>query len=91
MKKTLTIIILCIVFFIIYFLQINFFSWFTIAGVKPNLFVIFVLFIGLYTGRRYGLIMGAIFGFLIDILGSSIIGISSIEYALIGFLRRIFR
>ncbi len=52
MKKTLTITILCIIFIIIYLLQINFFSWFTIAGVKPNLFVILVLFIGLYSGRK---------------------------------------
>lgn len=52
MKKTLTIIVLCIVFILIYFLQLNFFNWFTIAGVKPNLFVILVLFIGLYTGRK---------------------------------------
>ena len=73
MKKALTIIILCIVFLIIYFLQINLFSWFTIAGVKPNLFIIFTLFIGLYAGRRYGAIFGAIFGFLIELLGSNII------------------
>ncbi len=52
MKKTLTIIILSIVFIVIYLIQIDFFSWFTIAGIKPNLFVILVLFIGLYTGGK---------------------------------------
>lgn len=52
MKKTLTIIILCIAFVIIYLLQINLFSWFTIAGVKPNIYIILILFIGLYAGRR---------------------------------------
>ena len=54
MKKTLTIIILCLTFILIYLLQINFFNWFTIAGVKPNLFVILALFTGLYTGRKIG-------------------------------------
>lgn len=91
MKKTLTIIILCIVFVLIYLLQINLFSWFTIAGVKPNMFIIFILFIGMYSGRRYGLVMGAIFGFLIEVLGSDIVGIGTLEFALIGFLRRVFR
>ena len=52
MKKAITIIILCIVFILIYLLELNFFSWFTIAGVKPNLFVILTLFIGLYSGRK---------------------------------------
>lgn len=54
MKKVATGAILCVVFVIIYFLQLNFFNWFTIAGVKPNLFVILALFTGLYTGRKIG-------------------------------------
>lgn len=68
MKKILTIVGLCLTFIIIYFLELNFFSWFTIAGIKPNLFVILVLFIGLYSGRKMGTVFGAIFGFLIDII-----------------------
>ena len=36
MKKISIIIALIITFFIIYFLQVNIFSTFTIAGVKPN-------------------------------------------------------
>ena len=85
MKKILTIIILCIVFVIIYLLQINLFSWFTIAGIKPNVFVILVLWIGLFTGRKYGAILGTVFGFVIDILGSRVIGISAVVLGIIGF------
>ena len=85
MKKTLTIIILCIVFLITYLLQINLFTWFTIAGVKPNLFIILTMFIGLYAGRKMGLAMGAIFGIILDILGSNIIGISSLALGMVGF------
>lgn len=91
MKKALTIIILCIVFILIYLLQINLFSWFTIAGVKPNLFIMFVLFIGLYSGRRYGTILGAIFGLGVDLLGSNWVGQTAVIFAIIGFLRRILR
>lgn len=56
MKKIVTISLLFITFIVIYFLQLNFFNWFTIAGVRPNLFIIFVLFIGLYAGIRMGTI-----------------------------------
>ena len=52
MKKTIAIISLIIAFFVIYFLQTNFFTWFTINGIMPNLFVILVLFIGLFAGRK---------------------------------------
>lgn len=91
MKKTLTIAILCIVFIIIYFLQLNFFSWFTIAGIKPNLFILLILFIGLYAGTKLGTALGLIFGFIIDILGSTLIGVSALCLGVIGFLRRLLR
>lgn len=73
MKKVLNIIILFIVFIILYFLQLNFFGNFTIWGVKPNLFIIFILFIGLYSGIRMGTAFGLILGIAIDFLGSSVI------------------
>lgn len=73
MKKVITIAVLCIVFIIIYFLQLNFFSWFTIWKVMPNLFVIFVLFIGLYAGIKMGTAFGILYGIMIDFLGNSII------------------
>ncbi len=91
MKKTLTIIILCIAYIMIYLLQMNFFSWFTIAGIKPNLFVILALFIGLYSGRRMGAILGTIFGLGIDLIGNNVIGQTAVILGIIGFLRRIFR
>ena len=86
MKKALTIFSLCIAFIIIYFLQLNFFNWFTIAKVKPNLFVIFVLFIGLYAGKRMGTGFGLATGLMIDIVGSNMIGQSAIALGAIGFL-----
>ena len=51
MKKVLIGFLLFIAFFIIYFLQVNIFSTFTIAGVKPNLFIMYVLFIGLFANQ----------------------------------------
>lgn len=86
MKKVLAIICLILTFFIVYFLQANFFSWFTIAGVMPNLFVIFILFIGLFAGKRMGITFGFIFGTYIDLLIGRTIGISGIFLAVVGFL-----
>lgn len=85
MKKTLIVILLCLVYIFIYLLQINFFSWFTIAGVKPNLFIILVLFIGLYAGKKYGAILGVIFGLGLDLLSSNLIGQTVLILGAIGF------
>lgn len=86
MKKIGIICSLVLIFFVIYFLQANFFSWFTIAGIKPNLYVILVLFIGLFLGRRYGLCFGAVYGFFLDILIGRNIGVSSVMLGAIGLI-----
>ena len=86
MKKFLSILLIIVSFLIIYFIQSNFFTWFTIANVKPNLFVIFILCIGLFAGKKLGLIFGIIFGFFIDVVIVRQIGISGIMLGLIGLL-----
>ena len=67
MKKLLIHVFLILAFIFIYLLQSIFFTNFTIAGVKPNLFVILILFIGLYTGRSIATIYGIFYGILIDL------------------------
>ena len=86
MKKALIIFVLFILFLISYFIQSNLFSWFTIAGVKPNLFIVLVLCIGLFAGKRAGSVLGIIFGLLIDIFIGRRIGITGISLGLVGFL-----
>ena len=58
MKKFLIHIGLIFTFIIIYLLQATLFSEFTIAGIMPNIFVILMLYIGLYMGRANGIIYG---------------------------------
>ena len=58
MKKTLINVFLIITVIIIYYLQSNLFMWFNIAGVKPNLFVVLALFIGLFANRTMGIAYG---------------------------------
>ena len=86
MKKVIAIALLIVSFLIIYFIQANFFSWFTIAGVKPNLFVIYILFVGLFAGKKLGLVLGIILGFFIDIVIGRQIGISGIMLGIIGLI-----
>jgi len=86
LKKIFAIICLFLAFLVIYFLQADFFSWFTIAGIKPNLFIIFILFIGLFAGKKLGIVFGIILGICLDILIGRTIGISAILFATIGFL-----
>lgn len=90
MKKVVINIVLIIVFIILYLLTINFFSWFKIAGVMPNLFVIFVLFIGLYTTRINGAVYGVILGLLLDLFIGKNIGISAIMLGMVGAIAGTF-
>ena len=86
LKKAISIIGIILTFYIIYFLQTNFFSWFNIAGVKPNLYIILILCIGLFIGKNIAMIIGFIIGIYLDILTGKQIGITSIMYIIIGFL-----
>lgn len=90
MKKLIINIILFITFIIIYLIQANLFTWFKIAGVMPNLFVIFILFIGLYTNKFAGATYGIVIGLLIDLFISRKIGITSIMLGVIGIIGVIF-
>lgn len=86
MKKFISVVLLLVVFLIIYFLQANFFSWFTIASIKPNLFIIYILFIGLFAGKKLGLVLEILFGFFIDVVIGRQIGISGIMLGIIGLI-----
>jgi rod shape-determining protein MreD len=83
-KKIFCTIGIIITFFILYFLQANFFTWFTISGVMPNLFVIFILFIGLFIGKKVGVVLGLFIGVYIDLLIGKAIGITGLMLAIIG-------
>lgn len=86
MKKTIAIILLILSFFVVYFLQVNFFSWFTIAGVKPNLFVILVLFVGVFGGIKIGIPYGVCAGLFLDIVIGKNIGTYGIMLGVISII-----
>ena len=90
MRKFVTVIGLIIVFFLIYFLQANVFSTFTIAGIKPNLFVIYILFVGLFANQILGISFGVVIGLILDLLYGKKIGISAVMFCVIGYLGAYF-
>lgn len=90
MKRFVINFSLVLIAFIIYFLQENFFDWFTIAGIKPNLFVIYVLFIGLFSGRNKGIVYGLVVGLMLDIVVGNKIGIYAITLGGVGFASGVF-
>ena len=90
MKKFRATAIIILLFLIIYFFQINFFSWFTIRGIMPNLFVLLALFLGLFTGKKIGGFFSLFFGIILDILIGKSIGFTGIFLGIIGLLGEYF-
>jgi len=90
MKRVLINIAIIILFILIDLLQANFFTWFNIVGVMPNLFVILMLYIGLFMRRTSTIIYGIIYGILIDIFIGRRLGITSIMLTTVGILANLF-
>ncbi len=90
MRKVIINIALIITTIILYILQANLFNWFTIAGVMPNLFVIFILFIGLFGSKTMGTIYGLTVGLFLDFVIGARIGVNCLGLGIIGFLAMIF-
>ncbi len=90
MKKILINLAILLIFILIYLLQANFFTWFKIADVMPNLFVILMLYIGLFMGKISGITYGVFLGILIDTFIGRKMGITSIMLAAIGIIASIF-
>lgn len=55
----------------------------------PNLYVILVLFIGLFVKRKLGLVLGLIFGLYLDIVLGRVVGIGALGLGIIGLLGEI--
>ena len=90
MKKTIINAILILTILIVYYLQANFFNWFTISGIMPNLFIILVLFIGLFSNKIMGIVYGLIIGVILDLLLSAKFGIYTIGLGTIAILAGVY-
>lgn len=78
--------ILLLVFGVLYFFQTNIFPLIPISGITPNLFVIFILVIGLFGNNFLALLFGIIVGSFIDLTYNEMIGITPAMFCFIGFI-----
>lgn len=90
MKKVFIGISLVLVFMFIYFLEVCFFPFFTIAGIIPNLFIVFILFVGLFANSAYAISFAVVGGIIIDSVNSPFIGETAIMLTIIAFLASYF-
>lgn len=90
MKKVLINIFFIITMFCMLFMQMNFFNWFTISSVMPNLFVIYVLFIGLYTKKYVVITYASLLGVLLGSLFAVNMFTSVISYMLVAVISIMF-
>ena len=56
----------------------------------PNLFIIYVLFIGLFASRTIGTIYGVAVGLILDLLFGMKVGLNAVTLGLVGFLAGVF-
>ncbi len=82
----LRIIVTIIELFICLLLQTSVFSYFVISGVMPDILIILVISVAYFKGQNQAVILGFFSGFLLDIVSSGNIGITSILYMIIAFL-----
>lgn len=90
MKKFVIGVITYFIFIILYFIQANFFEWFTIAGISPNIFVIYILFLGLFTDNKFSLIMALLTGITLDLVIGKTLGATAILFCLISIIANYF-
>lgn len=88
-KKVIT-IILFLISYILYFFQKNIFSNLTISGIAPNIFIIYILFLGLYTNSKVSIGIGIFLGLLLDTVYGKCIGISSTMFCILAYIASYF-
>lgn len=90
MKKFIIGVITYFIFIILYFIQSNFFGWFTIAEISPNIFVIYILFLGLFTNNKFSLIMALLTGVTLDLVIGKTLGATAVLFLLIAMIANYF-
>ena len=75
-----------IMMIILYLIQTTIFNKLAIAGIKPNVVIILVVFIGYKYGKIPGMIMGFFMGLFLDLTEADYVGYYAVIYLTIGYL-----
>ena len=90
MKKFLIGLLMYFIFILLYFIQADFFNWFTIAGVGPNIFIIFILFLGLFTDNKFSICIALLTGITLDLVIGKTLGVTAIMFCLVAIIANYF-
>ena len=79
-------IIVLIQIVLCFLLQSSIFSYFELAGVVPDIALIFIVTVAYRKGQIPAMVVGLTFGLLYDVCFGDVIGICALLYLVIGFL-----
>lgn len=85
------VIVIALMIFACFLLQTTIFPRFEIAGVVPNVLIIITSFFGFTVGRKHGCIVGFACGIILDLFNSSLFGLYSLIFLVIGYVNGVFR
>lgn len=87
MKRFITVALMIIVCFIF---QSTIFQSLSIASIVPNLLLVLTSSMGFMRGKKEGMLIGLISGFLLDISFGNLLGFNALVYMYIGYLNGFF-
>ncbi len=82
-RRYIYLLVLCILCFV---LQTTVFYRLRLGDVSPNLLIVVIAVSGLMYGRRLGMYSGVVGGVLVDTMFSSVIGLTILIYAFVGYI-----
>ena len=85
------ILIIALVVYFGFLLQISVFSRFKLAGVSPNILICIVAKYGFMKGRKYGIVIGFCTGLILDVFSGALFGMYALIYMYIGLLNGFFK
>ena len=86
MKSFYIYAIVFVVMLFVILLQFNMFNIITLLGTAPNLGVVFIVAIGLLTGKERGASYGFVYGLILDIIEGRMLGLYTLLYLILGYV-----
>lgn len=74
----------------IFILQCTMFKALSLAGISPNLLVLFTASIGFMRGKKEGMLVGIVSGVLTDIFYCDVFGVNVLIFMYVGYINGIF-
>ena len=91
MKKALCIFLIFLIFFIIYFLQSNICSLIKLNNIKPNLFLVYAVFLGVAFNKYIAYSLAIVMGLFLDLTIGQNLGIFAIGLGITALISNILK